>query len=112
LPVSAGIHQAVLQPPESSFPVREAFSKFQKLGGKWKGKDEQGQVVESEFVPVASNTAVMETLDMAGMDNMVTLYSVDGDSIALIHYCPTNNQPRMRAVPPSGPVKQVFEGIK
>src|SRR5215469_1934030 len=52
--------------PESSFPVREAFSKIQKLAGKWKGTDERGQVVESEFVPVASNTAVMETLDMAG----------------------------------------------
>jgi hypothetical protein len=97
----------VLQPPDSSSQVREAFSKIQKLAGKWKGKDEQGQLVESEFVPVASNTAVMETLDMAGMEDMVTLYSVDVNSIALIHYCPTNNQPRMRAVPSSGPVKQL-----
>ena len=97
----------VLQPPESSLPVREAFSKIQNLAGKWKGKDEHGQAVASEFVPVARNTAVMETLDMSGMEDMVTLYSVDLDAIALIHYCPTNNQPRMRAVPSSGPVKQL-----
>jgi hypothetical protein len=105
--VGLGFTKYVLQPTDSSFPVREAFSKIQKLAGKWQGKDEQGQVVKSEFVPVASNTAVMETLNMAGMEAMVTLYSVDVDSIALIHYCPTNNQPRMRSVPSSGPVKQL-----
>jgi hypothetical protein len=59
---------------------------------------------------MASNTAVMETLAMSGMDEMVSLYSVDQDSIALVHYCPTNNQPRMRATPDSDNVKDlVFE---
>ncbi len=55
----------------------------------------------------------METLTLPGMEDMVTIYSQDGDGIALLHYCPTNNQPRMRAVPPSGDVKELvfaFEG--
>lgn len=83
----------------SVLSAREAFRKIQSLAGEWEGKDEQGSPVKSRFLPVASNTAVMETLSMAGMEEMVTLYSLDIDSIVLTHYCPTNNQPRMRAVP-------------
>jgi hypothetical protein len=54
----------------------------------------------------------METLAMPGMEEMVTIYSQDGDEIALLHYCPTNNQPRT-ASPPPGEVKELvfaFEG--
>jgi len=79
--------------------ARDAFRKIQSLAGQWEGKDEQGSPVKSKFLAVASDTAVMETLSMTGMEEMVTLYSLDVDSIALTHYCPTNNQPRMRAVP-------------
>jgi hypothetical protein len=87
-----------------------AFKKLLSLAGEWEGKDEHGMPVKTNFKPMASNTAVMETLAMSGMDEMVSLYSVDQDSIALVHYCPTNNQPRMRATPDSGDVKDlVFE---
>jgi hypothetical protein len=48
---------------------------------------------------VAGGTTVLETLKHGDMEEMLSLYSVDGDSIALQHYCPTNNQPRMRATP-------------
>jgi hypothetical protein len=91
----------------------EAFQKLQSLAGDWAGKDQDGGEVESAFKPIASNTAVMETLAMSGMDEMVTLYSIDGDSIMLLHYCPTNNQPRMRATPATTEVKRLqftFEG--
>ena len=56
---------------------------------------------------------MMETLTMPEMDEMVMLYSKDGDSIVLMHYCPTNNQPRMRAVPTTGPIRELvfsFQG--
>lgn len=69
--------------------------------------------MKSTFKTIASNTAVMETLAMSGMDEMVTLYSIEADSIALLHYCPTNNQPRMRARPSPGEIKKLefsFEG--
>lgn len=85
----------------------EAFRKIQDLVGTWEGRDERGTAVKSEFVSVASNTAVMENLSMSGMEEMVTLYSRDIDSIVLVHYCPTNNQPRMRAVPTANPVKRL-----
>jgi len=90
-----------------------AFQKLQALVGDWEGKDDHGMPVKTHFVLIASETAVMETLSMAGTEEMVTLYSVDKNSISLTHYCPTNNQPRMRAVPTPGKVKELvfsFQG--
>lgn len=91
----------------------QAFQKLQNLAGNWAGKDQDGSDVKSSFKSIASDTAVMETLAMSGMDEMVTLYSIDGDTVVLLHYCPTNNQPRMRATPVAGEVKKLeftFEG--
>ena len=85
----------------------EAYKKLQSLAGDWAGKDDQGAEVKSNFKPAISNTVVMETLSAAGMEEMLTLYSVDGDGISLLHYCPTNNQPHLRAVPSSADVKQL-----
>lgn len=90
-----------------------AFHKLQGLAGDWEGKDATGNAVKSNLRLIAGNTTVMETLTMSGMDEMVTLYSIDGDSIALMHYCPTGNQPRMRSRPAAGEIKSltfVFEG--
>jgi hypothetical protein len=89
-----------------------AFVKLKSLAGNWQGKDEQGNAAKSRIETVVSGTAVMETLSMAGMEDMITLYSADGDSVALVHYCPTNNQPRMRATPGAGPVKELDFAFK
>jgi hypothetical protein len=90
-----------------------AFRKLQSLAGEWEGKDDHGMLVKTNFQALASKTAVMETLSPAGMEEMITLYSMDDDGIALVHYCPTNNQPRMRVVPQSDDVKELsfdFQG--
>jgi hypothetical protein len=94
-------------------PAAAAFQKLQSLAGDWEGAADGGGPVKSSFKSVASNTAVLETLNVSGMEEMLTLYSVDGNGIALVHYCPTNNQPRMRATPEPGDVKQLeftFQG--
>lgn len=90
-----------------------AFKKLQGLAGEWEGSDEKHQLVKTSFKPIVSNTAVMETLSPSGMEDMVTVYSLDRDGIALVHFCPTNNQPRMRAVPNTEEVKELafdFQG--
>ena len=87
-----------------------AFKKLQSLAGAWEGKDDKGQPVKTSFKSIVSNTAVLETLSPTGMEDMVTVYSLDGDGIALIHFCPTNNQPRMRVVPfTSDPKELAFD---
>jgi len=85
----------------------QAYKKLASLEGDWVGKDEKGEEVKSNFRSAISNTVVMETLNASGMEEMLTLYSVDGNGISLLHYCPTNNQPHMRAVPSSEDVKQL-----
>jgi hypothetical protein len=90
-----------------------AFKKLQGLAGEWEGSDEKHQPVKTSFKSIVSNTAVMETLSPSGMEEMVTVYSLDRDGIALVHFCPTNNQPRMRAVPNTGDIKELafdFQG--
>src|ERR1700722_16894304 len=87
VPLLAGTHSAA------------AFKKLQSLAGDWEGKDEKGQPVKTNFKSIVSNTAVLETLSPTGMEDMVTVYSLDGAGIVLVHFCPSNNQPRMRVVP-------------
>jgi len=90
-----------------------AFNKLMSLAGEWEGKDEHGMPAKTNFQVLATKTAVMEALSPSGMDEMVTLYSIDNDGIALVHYCPTNNQPRMRVVPQSDDIKELsfdFQG--
>lgn len=83
---------------QSSNPA-PAFHKLRALAGDWEGTDDGGMAAKTNFKVVVGNTAVMETLLPHGMEEMLTLYSVDGNGISLLHYCPTNNQPHMRAVP-------------
>jgi hypothetical protein len=93
--------------------VTSAFAKLQALAGDWEGKDDNGNPARTNFKAVVSNTAILETLSMSGMHEMLTLYSIDGDGIALVHYCPTNNQPRMRAIPQEDAPKELtfqFQG--
>lgn len=88
-------------------PAESAFKKVQSLAGHWEGKDAHGMAAKTSFEVLASGTAVMEKLEAPGMEEMITLYSLDRDGIALVHYCPTNNQPRMRVAPSSDDVKEL-----
>jgi hypothetical protein len=95
--------------------AKAAFEKLKSLSGEWEGKDDMGMAAKTKFEVVVSGTTVMETLSPTGMggEEMLSLFNIDGDSISLTHYCPTNNQPRMRATPPKGEVKELtftFQG--
>jgi len=94
-------------PVRAGTPSEAAFKKLQSLAGQWEGKDAHGMAAKTSFEVLASGTAVLEKLDASGMEEMITLYSVDRDGIALVHYCPTNNQPRMRVVPSSGDINEL-----
>ena len=90
-----------------------AFHSLQALAGDWEGKDDHGNTAKTNFKSIAGGTAVMETLTASGMDEMLTLYSIDGDGISLLHYCPTGNQPHLRALPGEDDPKELvfsFQG--
>lgn len=87
--------------------VQSAFKKMALLQGDWEGKDADGKPVHTTFKPMISGTTLLETLSPSGMEEMLSLYSVDGNGIQLAHYCPTNNQPRMRAIPSGADPKEL-----
>ena len=103
---------AVVMSATTNSGVDGAFKRIQSLAGDWEGKDDHGMTAKTSFKVIVKNTTVMETLNMSGMEEMVTFYSIDGDAVSLIHYCPTNNQPHMQALPPSGPIQELVFDFK
>ena len=81
------------------------FDQLKTLLGKWEGVGEDGIRRTVSYQLLSGGTALMEILAPEGEPDMVTVYTVDGDHLALTHYCSANNQPRMKtealsAVPP------------
>jgi hypothetical protein len=89
-----------------------AFDKIKALAGDWEitGAQEQGLHKGTVTYKVtAGGSAVLETL-FGGTDHeMVTLYYMEGDKLALTHYCMLHNRPHMRAEKQSSPEKIVFK---
>lgn len=80
------------------------FEKLKALAGDWEARDGTaygGKPIRISYKVVSQGTSVMETYYQVGSDfiDMVTLYHLDGDSLALTHFCAVNNQVRMRAEP-------------
>ena len=97
----------------SATPAELAFQRLESLAGEWEGKDGHGTASRTVFQSSISRTVVMEMLTPSGMPPMMTLYSLDGNGVALVHYCPTNNQPRMKAIPGAGALTElVFSFIE
>jgi hypothetical protein len=88
------------------------FEKFKALTGVWEmqgGHDEHGMPNGSVTYKVtAGGNAVLETVFAGSEHEMVTLYYVEGDTMALTHYCMLGNRPHMRAIPMSDPNKITF----
>ncbi len=72
------------------------YEKLKTLVGEWEGKTGDGKPIQVSYRLVSGGTALPETLQPTGEAEMVTLYSADGDRVAVTHYCSAGNQPRMR----------------
>jgi hypothetical protein len=77
--------------------AQKALDRFKSMVGTWQGKSPSGGTSEVTYRLTAGGTAVMADMHMAGED-MVSMYYVNGDDLLMTHFCPTNNQPRMKAV--------------
>ncbi|MBS1842646.1 MAG: hypothetical protein JSS69_09215 [Acidobacteria bacterium] len=83
-----------------------AFEKLISLVGEWEGTNSAGQV-KATYTLVSGGTALMERLQSANESEMLTLYTLDGDHLNIIHYCNAGNQPQMRTatiLEPAGPL--------
>jgi len=77
--------------------AQKALDRFKSMAGTWQGKSPSGKISEVTYRSTADGTAVMADMHMAGED-MVSMYYVNRDELLMNHFCPTNNQPRMKAV--------------
>jgi len=81
----------------------ELFGPVAALEGSWNGTHPMsGEATVTEF-HVSSNGSVVRELMMKGTEHeMTNMYSLDGNSLVLTHYCAGGNQPRMRATSVDG----------
>ena|SRR5277367_2828811 len=73
------------------------FDRLKTLVGNWEAAAEDGKPFTSSFRLVSNDTALEETFQTAQDNQMVTLYTPDGNRVALTHYCSVGNQPRMES---------------
>jgi len=72
-----------------------AFDRLKRLVGEWDGTDPSGKHVEDTIRLVSNNTALEETFQSDKDNQMVTMYTPDGNRLALTHYCSQGNQPHL-----------------
>lgn len=73
-----------------------AFEKLKTLMGHWEATTETGKA-SATYQVVAGGSALLERLQVAGEQEMITVYYLDGNRLLLTHYCEAGNQPRMQA---------------
>jgi hypothetical protein len=90
------------------------FDRLKMLVGTWEAAGQQGRTLTSTIRLVSNGTALEEMSQSSEHDQMVTLYTADGDRLALTHYCTAGNQPRMESPAVTGDAKEFdfsFTGI-
>jgi hypothetical protein len=90
------------------------FDQLKQLVGKWKGTmkgdDGKDQPATVNYELTSGGTAVMERLAPGSPMEMVTMYYLDGKSVAMTHYCAIGNQPRMK-LKSADPKTMAFEMV-
>ena len=82
--------------------AQKALDRFKSMAGTWTGKSPQGQISTVTYQLMAGGTSVMGDIKM-GDDAMTSMFYVDHDRLLMTHFCPSNNQPRMKAtISPDG----------
>jgi len=71
------------------------FDRLKTLVGEWNVTAPDAKPFVSSFRLVSNDTALEETFENEKDRQMVTLYTADGNRLALTHFCSMGNQPRM-----------------
>jgi hypothetical protein len=90
------------------------FDRLKTLVGTWEAASPQGGTLTNTIRLVSNGTALEEIFQSKEDDQMVTLYTADGNRLAMTHYCAAGNQPRMETPAVTGEQKEFdfsFTGI-
>jgi hypothetical protein len=81
----------------------KAFERMKTLAGTWEGKTSDGHVVSDTFQVTSAGGSLMSQLNAD--EPMVSMFYLDGDHLMMTHFCPSKNQPRMKAsISPDGKI--------
>jgi hypothetical protein len=81
--------------PQSAAKPTGGFDRLKILVGNWVADGEDGKPFGSSIRLVSNDSALEETFETDKEHQMITVYSADGNRVALTHYCSIGNQPRM-----------------
>jgi hypothetical protein len=81
------------------------FDRLKALVGTWESASPQGGMLTNTIRLVSNGSALEEIFQSSEDDQMVTLYTADGNRLALTHYCAAGNQPRMETLAITGDPK-------
>jgi hypothetical protein len=90
------------------------FDRLKTLVGTWEAAAPKGGTLTNTIRLVSNGSALEETFQSREDDQMVTLYTADGNRLAMTHYCAAGNQPRMETPAVTGDQKEFdfsFTGI-
>ena len=78
----------------------KAFEPLKKLAGTWQGNAKMGPGQQAMPVTIvyeltAGGSAVLERLFPGTPHEMISVYTADGDSVVMTHYCAMGNHPKM-----------------
>lgn len=77
--------------------AQQSFEELKALDGSWEGTVMNGQPVEVSYKVTSNGTALMS--EIKGKEDMISMFTLDGDRLLMTHYCAEGNQPRMVASP-------------
>jgi hypothetical protein len=112
LMLAAGTLAFAAPAAQSANHAAAAFARLKSLAGEWQTQPGPMQA-RATYRVIANGSAVLEHL-YSPKEEMVTLYTLDGDRLLLTHYCGSGNQPRMvaeRFNPPTGELDFAFLDI-
>ncbi len=111
--LAVGGHAALSTPPSQEVPPTQAerdFERLKSLAGDWRVEGQEP--IPWSFRVTAAGHAVLETLFMGTDHEMISVYHMDGQGLALTHYCAIGNQPHMHRVPTDSRDELAFECIQ
>jgi len=76
--------------------TKPGFEQLKSLVGEWEGTLSEGETAHVSYQLVSGGTALLERLQHGNEPEMVTVYTADGNHVAMTHYCNAGNQPQMR----------------
>lgn len=103
--------------PAGASDVQKAFEQMKALAGNWQGPivvDDPSWATDKPLSlsirVVSHGNALIHELNTGGPE--VTVFYVDGDRLALVHYCDFGNRPRMLARPSADGKKIEFDLVE